>query len=183
MTNKQFCYYFTEITHSSLGHINVRLCRSHCFVTCIEEVVKAQNNYGTWPSTGELVYLFTHDLSDCEVTNKQCELAEHYCTEFYQILNHSVTRARGVLFASLLCNLLTAAGVAVTICRASDSHSNNDTLFNSLLLCSPTISPYICNQSADTSCLDVKKYLSEKNLVGTKLLIFSLSICSSHLWY
>ena len=162
ITNEELSYYFAEIIHSS-GHINIRLCRPHCFTVCIGEVTRSKNNYGTLPSTREHVYLFTHDSAH-EVTGTE----EHYCTEFHQLMNQPVSKARGVLMASLLYNLLTAAGITVTL--LSTSHSYRETLFNSLF----SSLPYTCEQSAlGVHCIDVRKYLLERNLLG---LIFNIEL-------
>ena len=162
--SEELSCYFAEIMHGSLGHINITLCRPHCFAVCVGEVAKSKNNYGTLPSTGEQVYLFTHDLaiSAHGVTSTE----EHYCKEFYQLLNHPVARARGILMASLLHNLLTAAGFAVTL-QCSISHdSYSETLFKSVFS-SPKHLPYICEQSAlGVHCIDMSKYLLERNLLG-----------------
>lgn len=171
-SSEKLSCYFAEITHSSLGHINIKLCRTHCFEACIGEIQEAKNGYGTWPSTGEQLYLFIHDLvpSGHEVSSRHCESG--YCTEFHKLLNYPVTKARGVLIASLLSNLLMAAGFTVAVCNVSDSHGNNESLFKSLL-CSPKVLPYTCNQSAvedGIQCINVRKYLSERKLVGKKLL-------------
>lgn len=172
MSSDKLSCYFSEFTHSSLGHINIKLCQSYCFTVCIGEVMRAKNNYGTWPSTGERLCLFNHDLPppDHEV---QCE-SEHYSTEFHQLLHLPVAKARGVLIASLLCSLLMATGYNVTICNVTDSHSNNE----ALLFSSPKLLPYMCNQSAlGGECVDVRKYLTEANLVGQSLLIITITHC------
>ena len=170
VSSEKLSCYFAEITHSSLGHINIKLSRVHCFADCIGEIAQAKNAYGTWPSTGEHLHLLAHD-SGCEVSSGQCK--SEFCTEFHKLLNHPVANVRGVLIASLLSNLLMAAGLTVTICNASDSHSDNEMLFTSLL-CSPRVLPYTCDQSSvgdKTHCIDVRKYLSENNLLGQMLLI------------
>lgn len=170
-TSEGLSHYFAEVMHGSLGHINITLCRPYCFAVCIGEVVKSKNDYGSLPSTGEQVYLFTHDLATSahEVTATE----EYYCTEFQQLLNHPVARARGVLITSLLYNLLMAAGLTVTLCSRS-SYPSSETLFKSLFFSSKHL-PYICEQSAlGVHCIDVGKYLLERNLIG--LILFSLSM-------
>ena len=172
-SSEKLSCYFAEITHSSLGHINIKLSRPHCFAACIGEIAQAKNTYGTLPSRGEQLYLLAHDssLSGCEVNSGQCK--SEFCTEFQKLLYHPVAIVRGVLIASLLSNLLTAAGSTVTICNVSDSHNDNKTLFTSLL-CSPRVLPYVCDRSLvgdNTYCIDVGKYLSENNLIGQMLLV------------
>jgi len=172
ISSKELWHYFAEITHSSLGHINIKLCRPHCFAFCIGEVAKTANAYGTSPSVGDRLYLFTHDLSISKANTGECK-SKYHCTEFHKLLDHSATKARGVLLTSLLHNLLMAAGYTVTICNTSDTHSDDETLFKSLFFTSKTL-PYISNPSAENSspnvhCIDVGKYLSERNLVGQKL--------------
>lgn len=164
--------YFAGITHSSLGHINIKLAHANCFTACIGETIQAKDAYGIWPSTGRQLYLFAHDSSHsgCDVSNEHCE--SEFCTEFHKLLHQPVAITRGVLIASLLCKLLRAAGSSVTICNISNSHSDNEMLYKSLL-CSPRVQPYTCDQSSvgDSShCIDVRKYLSENNLIGQKLL-------------
>ena len=159
-TSAELSCYFAEVMHSSLGHINITLCRPHFFAVCIGEVVKSRNDYGTLSSTGEQVYLFSHDLIHGVTT------AGEYCTELHQLLNLPVARARGVLMASLLRNLLTAAGLTVTLCSRSQY---SEALFKSLFS-SPKHLPYICEQSAlGIHCIDVNKYLLERNLIGVLL--------------
>ena len=171
-SSEELSFYFAETAHSSLGHITIKLCRPHCFAACIEEIVEAKNAYGTSAPTGEHLYLFVHDLafSGCGVGSGHCEPED--CMDFHKLLlSHPVTKARGMLIASLLHNLLVAAGFAVTVCHVSDSHSNNEALFKSLF-CSPKVLPYMCDDQSPVEdgvrCLDVRKYLSERNLVGQK---------------
>ena len=168
-TSEELSCYLAEVMHTSLGHINITLCRPYCFAVCVGEVVKSKNDYGTLPSTGEQVYLFTHDL-----TISADGVTATDCVELHQLLNHPVTRARGILMASLLRNLLAAAGFTVTLC--SRSHSYSETLFKSLFS-SPEHLPYICEQSSlGVHCIDVSKYLLERNLIG--LIMYSLSVCT-----
>lgn len=170
-SSEELSFYFAEIAHSSLGHITIKLCRPHCFAACIEEIEQAKNDYGTSATTGERLYLFVHDVafSGCGVGSGHCEPED--CTEFHKLLHYPVTKARGMLIASLLYNLLVAAGFTVTVCNVSDSHSNSEALFKSLF-CSPRVLPYMCDDQLPVEdgicCLDVRKYLSERHLVGQK---------------
>ena len=162
-SSKELSCYFSEIVHSSLGHINIKLHRQQCFAVCIEEVVKTKNNYGSLPYTGQQVYLFAHDLSITDHGVNSCN-EEHYCMEFHQLWDHPVAKARGVLMASLLYNLLVAVGFNVTRC-ANVPHCNHEILLESLL-CAPKDLPYICEQTASLYSIDVSSYLSAKNLIG-----------------
>ena len=162
-SSKELSCYFAEIVHSSLGHINIKLRRQQCFAVCIEEVVKTRNNYGSLPYTGQPVYLFAHDssITDYGVSSSN---EEHYCMEFRQLWDHPVAKARGVLVASLLYNLLVAVGFNVTRCTTV-SHCNHEVLLESLL-CTLKDLPYICERTASLYSIDVNSYLSANNLIG-----------------
>lgn len=164
---KELCYFIETITHSSLGHINIKLCRPYCFAFCTGQVLLAKSEYGSWPAMGDQLYLYSHDLSTCNDEVIAAVGQEGYCAELHKLLNYPVTKARGVLLTSLLCKLLLAAGFTVTTCNIADSHSDDDEMLFKSLFTSPQVLPYITKQPIVAGdCVEVGNYLSERSLVG-----------------
>jgi len=157
--------YFTQFLPSNMGHINVKLCRLYWFLQCIKEVAEFGQNYGTQPPTEENIYLYIHDAAT-ETDIGQYKTA-HFCKEFYRVLNSSVSKTRGVLLASVLCNILTAVGYTVMCYDGNTPPSSNDKSTFKSVLHSPAMLPYLCSHaSSGVCCINIGKYLVERNLMG-----------------
>lgn len=162
-SNEGLQCYFTEFLPSNMGHINVKLCRPYWFSQCIKEVSEFGNSYGAQPPSGESIYMYTHDAeADIEQNKTAC-----FCKEFHRAINSPISKARGIVLASVLYNILTTVGHTVVCCDGNTPPSSIDQSTFKSRLHGPAILPYLCDHaSASVCCIDVRKYLMERNLIG-----------------